>query len=66
MHELTALFRDDQIGLAQQIEMVGNARQAHDKVLADFAHIKLSVAQQFENTASRGIIERAEKLGHDI
>jgi hypothetical protein len=66
MDVLASLFRNDQIGLAQQIEVVGNARKAHDKVLADFAHAQFSFPQEFQNAAACRVIQGAEKLGHDI
>jgi hypothetical protein len=66
MHELAALFRNDQVGLAQQIEVIGNARKAHDKVLADFAHAQFSFPKEFQNAAASRVIEGAKKLGHDI
>jgi hypothetical protein len=66
MYELAALFRNDQIGLAQQIEVIGNARKAHDKVLADFTHGQFPLPQKFKNAAARRVIEGAEKLCHNI
>jgi peptidyl-tRNA hydrolase len=65
MDELAALVRDDKVGLAQQVEVIGDAGQAHGKVAADFAHGQVAVAEQFEDAAAGGVIEGAEELGHD-
>jgi hypothetical protein len=64
MHELSAFFRNDQVGLTEQIEMVGNTGQAHDKMPADFAHGQIPLPEQFQDAAARRVIEGAEKLGH--
>jgi hypothetical protein len=64
MHELSAFVRRHQIGLAKQIEVIGDARQAHDKVFADFAHGQVPPAQQFEDAAAGRIVQGAKKLGH--
>ena len=66
MDELSALLRNDQVGLTQQIEMVGNAGQAHDKMPADFANGQVPLPQQFQNAAARRVVEGAEELGHYI
>ena len=66
MHELSAFFRNDQVGLTEQIEMVGNTGQAHDKMPAAFAHGQIALPQQFQDAAARWVIEGSEKLGHDI
>ena len=66
MDELSALFRNDQVGLAEQIEVIGNAGEAHDKMPADFAHGQVAFPQQFEDAAARRVVESAEELGHNI
>lgn len=66
MDELPALFRNDQVGLAEQIEVIGNAGQAHDKMFADFAHGQVALPEQFEDAAAGRVVEGAEKLGHYI
>lgn len=66
MYELPAFLRNDQVGLAQQIEVIGNAGQAHDKMPPDFAHSQVPFPQQFQNAATGRVIEGAEKLGHNI
>ncbi len=66
MHELPSLFRDHQVRLAQQIKVIGNTRQTHDKVPADFAHRQLPFPQQLQNAPSRRIIQRPEKLRYHI
>ena len=66
MDELAALFRDDEVGLAKQIEVIGDAGQAHDKMAADLADGEIALPQQFEDAATGGIVEGAEKLGHSI
>lgn len=65
MHELSALLRNDEVGLAQQIEVIGNTGQAHDKVSANLAHGQIPLPQQFQNVSARWVIEGAEKLGHN-
>jgi hypothetical protein len=64
--ELAALLGHDEVGLAEQIEMIRNAGQAHDKMAADFADGQFLFAENFEDAATGGIIEGAEKLGHNI
>jgi hypothetical protein len=66
MDELAALFGNDEAGLAEQIEVIGNAGEAHDKVPADFAHAEFPLAEEFEDAATGGVIEGPEELGHDI
>jgi len=62
MDELSALLRNNQVGLAQQIEVIGNTGQAHDKVPANFAHGQLPLPQQFQDAAAGRVVEGAEKL----
>jgi hypothetical protein len=66
MHELSAFLRNDQIGLTQQIKVIGNTGQAHDEMPADFAHGQFPLPQQFQNAAARRVIEGAEKFSHNI
>jgi hypothetical protein len=66
MDELSAFFGNDEVGLAQQIEVIGNAGEAHDKVPADFAHAQFPLPEELEDAAAGGVVEGAEKLGHDI
>ena len=66
MDELSALLRNDEIGLAQQIEVIRNAGEAHDKVPADFAHAQFPLPEQFEDATAGRVIEGPEELGHDI
>ncbi len=66
MHVLAALLGQDQAGLPQQIEMVGDAGQAHGKMLADLRDRQVALAQQLEDAAAGGVIQRAEQLGHVV
>ncbi len=66
MDELPALLRDDEVGLAEQIEVVGDAGQAHDKVPADFADGQVPLPEQFQHAAAGRVVEGAEELGHNI
>jgi hypothetical protein len=47
MHELSTFLRNDEVGLAQQIEMIRNAGQAHDKMPANLAYCQFPLSQQF-------------------
>jgi hypothetical protein len=65
MDELAAFLRNDQIGLTQQIEMVGNTGRAHDKMSADFADGQVPFPQQLQHAAARRVIKGAKKLCHN-
>ena len=66
MDELSTLLGNDEVGLAKQIEVIGNAGEAHDKVPADFAHAQFPLPEKLEDAATGGVIKGPEELGHDI
>jgi hypothetical protein len=44
--KLAVLFRHDQVGPAQQVEVIGHAGQADREVARDLAHGQVALAQQ--------------------
>jgi hypothetical protein len=61
---LAILFREDETGLAEEIEVIGNARETDAEVAGDLADGEVALAQQFEDAAADRIIQRAEEPGH--
>jgi hypothetical protein len=61
---LPVLLRHDQVGPAQQVEMVGHAGQADRKVTRDLADRQVAFAQQLEDAAADGVIQCPEEAGH--
>ena len=66
MDELAALFGNDEVGLTEQIEVIGNAGEAHDEVPTDFAHAQFPLPEELEDATAGGVVQGPEKLGHDI
>ncbi len=63
---LAVFFRDDEVGLAQEIEMVGDAREADVEVAGDLADGEVAFAQELEDAAADGVVQSPEKARHDI
>lgn len=64
--ELPVFFRENQVGLLQQIEMVRNGRLADGKAAGDFAGGHVPPAQLIENRASRRVVQGFEQLVHNV
>jgi hypothetical protein len=62
--KLAVLFRHDEVGPAQQVEVVGHAGQADREVARNLAHGQVALAQQLEDAAADGIVQCPEKTGH--
>jgi len=62
--EMPLFFRNNQVGLAEQVEMIGDARQTDGKMAADFAYGEIAFSEQFQDATAGRIIEGAKKLLH--
>jgi hypothetical protein len=59
--ELPVLSREDELGILEQIEVIGNAWQAHLERVANLADGVIALLQHLENAAAGWIAEGFEE-----
>ena len=64
--ELAALFSEDQVGLAEQIEMMGNGGFADLEMLGNGAGGEVTAPEEFEDFPTGRIVEGFENRVHTL
>ena len=63
---LPGLARGHESGAAQETQVVGHGRFAQGERPGDFSRRVVAFAEQIEDAPPRGIVQRPEKLVHEV